>query len=183
MSNALSTALGQIEALTVISRISVMRYKGTDKTLAEIAQELNVDAVVEGSAQLVGQQAGINVRLIDTASGEQLWSQSYQRDLGDLLRLQNEVAQTIALHIETRITPEEEAKLAAQRQINRKTGFWPIAHLHAALGQKDEAFQCLEKAMERRYLFFPWIRKVPTFKWLQDDPRFDDLMRRAGLEP
>jgi tetratricopeptide (TPR) repeat protein len=60
--------------------------------------------------------------------------------------------------------------------------YWTRAHLHAALGEKDEAFRCLEQAAENRFLFFPWVRKVPVFKSLQDDPRFGELMRRAGLE-
>jgi serine/threonine protein kinase/tetratricopeptide (TPR) repeat protein len=426
MTETLITQLGKIEALRVISRISAMRYKGADTPLGEIARELNVDAVVEGSTQRVGQSAGINVRLVDATSEEQLWSQAYQRDLSDLLRLQGEVAQAIALQVEVAVTPDEEARLAASREIDREAyeaylrgtyhlnkytpegiqrgldylqeaieidpanalayaglaaaysdfahmpvptqdafpraraaalralslddtlaeahlsmgevklyyewdlagaepyferaleldpnsaraqmhygwfldvvgrldearprmeraieldpfypiyatwlawwhwwcagqydeaidivlkslemnpdlpqwyyvlggayaekgmleeaiaareklvevrpgmkGFlavtyaqagrrdeaqriaaemaespfyWTRAHIHAALGEEDEAFRCLEEAVERRFLFFPWVRKVPVFKSLQDDPRFDDLMRRAGLE-
>ena len=121
MTEALITALGQIGALRVISRTSSMRYKGTDKPLVEIARELNVDAVVEGSAQRVGQEAGITVRLIHAATEQQLWSQGYQRDLSDLLRLQSQVAQAIAGQVEIAVTPEEEARLAATREVTRES--------------------------------------------------------------
>jgi tetratricopeptide (TPR) repeat protein len=76
----------------------------------------------------------------------------------------------------------DEAEKIAAELAETRSRYWVQAHLHAALGQKDEAFRCLEESLERRFLFFPWVRKVPTFKSLQDDPRFDDLMRRAGLE-
>ena len=121
ITEALITALGQIGALRVISRTSSMRYKGTDKPLVEIARELNVDAVVEGSAQRVGQEAGITVRLIHAATEQQLWSQGYQRDLSDLLRLQSQVAQAIAGQVEIAVTPEEEARLAATREVTRES--------------------------------------------------------------
>lgn len=121
MTEALITALGQIGALRVISRTSSMRYKGTDKPLVEIARELNVDAVVEGSAQRVGQDAGITVRLIHAGTEQQLWSQGYQRDLSDLLRLQSQVAQAIAGQVEIAVTLEEEARLAATREVTRES--------------------------------------------------------------
>lgn len=76
---------------------------------------------------------------------------------------------------------DEAQKIAAELAESRGL-YWSRAHLHVALGQEDEAFRCLEMAAERRFLFFPWVRKVPPFKSLQADPRFDDLMRRAGLE-
>ena len=118
MTEALITYLGKIGALRVISRTSVMRYKGADTPLAEIARELNVDAVVEGSAQRVGQQAGITVRLIRAATDEQLWSEVYQRDLSNLLVLQSELARAIAREIKIALTPQEEARLASARPVN-----------------------------------------------------------------
>jgi tetratricopeptide (TPR) repeat protein len=118
MTEALITDLGKIGALRVISRTSVMRFKGSDTPLAEIARQLNVEAVVEGSAQLVGQQAGITVRLIDAAAEKQLWSQTYQRDLSNLLVLQSELARAIAREIEVAVTPEETTRLASARSVN-----------------------------------------------------------------
>ncbi len=121
MTEALITALGQIGALRVISRTSVMRFKGMNRPLAEIAQELNVGAVVEGSVQRVGQEAGVSVRLIHATTEELLWSQGYQRDLSDLLRLQSQVAQAIARQVEVAVTPEEEARLTAIRKVNQES--------------------------------------------------------------
>ena len=121
MTEALITHLGKIGALRVISRTSVMRFKGAETPLAEIARQLNVDAVLEGSAQLVGQQAGITVRLIDVTTGEQLWSQAYQRGLSNLLVLQSELARSIARRIEIAVTPEEEARLSTERAVNPET--------------------------------------------------------------
>ncbi len=118
MTEALITDLGKIGALRVISRTSVMRFKGADTPLAEIARQLNVEAVVEGSAQLVGEQAGITVRLIDAAAEKQLWSQTYQRDLSNLLVFQSELAQAIAREIEVAVTPEESRLLASARPVN-----------------------------------------------------------------
>jgi len=84
-----------------------------------------------------------------------------------------------------------EVYLAEDTSLDRKVAlkFLPpslqqdnLAHLYAALGDNDKAFQCLEKAIERKYLFFPWIKKIPRFKSIREDPRFDELMQLAGLE-
>ncbi len=122
MTEALITDLGKIGALRVISRTSVMRYKGTSRSLAEIAEELNIDTLVEGSAQRVGHEAGITVRLIDAATERQLWSQSYRRNLNNLLALQSELARAIAQEIEVTLTPQEEHLLSRPQTVD------PAAH-------------------------------------------------------
>ncbi len=119
MTEALISSLAQIGSLKVISRTSAMRYRGTDKPLPQIARELNVEAVVEGSVLTVGERVRITVQLIHAATDQHLWAKSYERDLGDILRLQSEVARAIAGEIQVNLTPQEEgALLARARPVN-----------------------------------------------------------------
>ena len=99
MTDALIAELGQISALRVISRQSSMRYKGSDMPLPEIARELNVDAVVEGSVLHSGERVRVTAQLIGATPERHLWAESYERDLGDVLALHSEVAQAIARKI------------------------------------------------------------------------------------
>ena len=118
MTEALMTNLAKIGALKVISRSSIMRYKGTDKSLGEIAEELGVDAIVEGSALRVGNRVRITAQLIDPETDQALWADSYERDLQDVLLLQSEVAQAIAEQIQVAVTPEETTRLAGARPVD-----------------------------------------------------------------
>ncbi|MBI1825172.1 MAG: protein kinase [Planctomycetes bacterium] len=118
MTEALISDLAKIGSLKVISRTSVMRYKATTKSLPEIARELNVDAVVEGSVLRVGDRVRISAELIRATTDEHLWSESYDRDLSDVLRLQSEVARTIAQEIKVALTPQEQARMGAARPVN-----------------------------------------------------------------
>ncbi len=118
MTEALIANLAKIEALKVISRTSVMRYKGTQKTLPEIARELGVDGLVEGSVQREGDQVRITVQLIHGATDKNVWTDSHQRELRGVLDLQNEVARAIAGKIEARLTPVEQARLATRRSVD-----------------------------------------------------------------
>jgi serine/threonine-protein kinase len=112
MTEALITDLAKIGALKVISRSSTMRYKGTDKPLAEIATELNVDALVEGSALRVNGSVRIMAQLIDPKTEQALWADSYEQDLENVLLLWSEVAQAIAGVVQVALTPEETKRLA-----------------------------------------------------------------------
>src|SRR5512136_2522669 len=94
-----------------------MRYKGMDKYLTQIAEELNVDAVVEGSVLRAGQRVRITAQLIHAATDTHVWAESYERDLEDVLLLQSELAQAIAGEIRVRITPEEKKHLARFRPV------------------------------------------------------------------
>jgi TolB-like protein/DNA-binding winged helix-turn-helix (wHTH) protein len=96
MTEALTTELAQISALKVISRTSVMQYKGTKKPLPQIARELDVDAVIEGAVQRSGDKVEITVQLIHAPSDRHLWAKSYERGLGYVLALQREAANAIA---------------------------------------------------------------------------------------
>ena len=121
MHDALITGLAKIKALKVISRTSVLRYKGTDIPLPEIARELNVDAVIEGSVLRAGNSVRITAQLIHGASDEHIWAESYDRELQEVLHLQSDVAQAIAREIEIAVTPEEKTLLAARRVVNPET--------------------------------------------------------------
>jgi len=105
MTDELITELARLNAVRVISRTSVMRFKNTDKSLPEIARSLNVDAVVEGSVQRVGDRVKINARLLQARTDQELWARSYERDLSDVLGLQHEVAEAIAGSIEVTLAP------------------------------------------------------------------------------
>jgi len=120
MTEELTTDLGQIEALRVISRTSVMRFKGVRPAggLPEIARQLKVDAVVEGSVLRSGDRVRITTQLIDARTDRHLWAHSYERDMRDVLQLQSEVAQAIANEIKIKVTPQEQVRLARARPVS-----------------------------------------------------------------
>jgi len=111
MTDELISDLGQISALRVISRTSVMTYKHVRKPLPEIARELNVDAVVEGTVLRSGDRVRITAQLIEASTDKHLWSQSYEGELRDTLALQNKVARAIADQIRINLNPQEQAAL------------------------------------------------------------------------
>jgi serine/threonine-protein kinase len=117
MTEALITDLAKISALKVISRTSAMHYKNSDKTLPEIARELNVDAVVEGSVLRAEDRVRITAQLIKADTDEHLWAESYERDLRDVLSLQSEVARTIAKEVKVKLTVQEKSLLARARPV------------------------------------------------------------------
>src|ERR1700741_2854293 len=118
MTDELITDLAQISALRVISRTSVMTYKHARKPLPEIARELNVDAVVEGTVLRSGDQVRITAQLIEASADKHLWSQSYQGEFRDTLALQNKVAQAIADQIRINLNPQEQAALKNVRVVD-----------------------------------------------------------------
>jgi TolB-like protein/DNA-binding winged helix-turn-helix (wHTH) protein/Flp pilus assembly protein TadD len=118
MTDELITDLAQISALRVISRTSVMVYKGARKPLPQIARELNVDAVVEGTVLRSGDRVRITAQLIEASTDRHLWSQSYEGELRDTLALQNRVARAIAEQIRISLTPQEQAALKNVKVVN-----------------------------------------------------------------
>lgn len=118
MTDALITNFSKIGALRVISRTSVMRYKGARRPLPEIGKELNVDAVVEGAVLRSDGRVRITAQLIDARTERPLWAETYERDLRDTLALQGEVAQAIANQVLIKITPQEHARLASVRPVS-----------------------------------------------------------------
>ena len=119
MTDELTTKLSQIGALKrVISRSTMMKYKVSAKSASEIARELNVAAIVEGSVVLSGEEARISVQLIEAATEKNLWTNSYTRHVANIVQLQNEVALAIANAIALTLTPGEKARLGNARVVN-----------------------------------------------------------------
>ncbi|HKQ57233.1 MAG TPA: protein kinase [Candidatus Eisenbacteria bacterium] len=116
MTEELITDLASIQALKVISRTSVMRFKGSKEPLTEIARSLDVDAIVEGSVQRAGDRVRITAQLIEASSDRHLWAKSFERDFRDVLALQSEVAREIAKEIQLQISPQASAR--SQRPIH-----------------------------------------------------------------
>ena len=117
MTEELISDLSQISALRVISRTSVMQYKNAKRSLRDIGLELNVDAVVEGSVGRSGTRVRVSAQLIRTSTDTHLWAKSYERDLGDVLALQDEVAAAIADEIRIKLLPAEKTRLAGARAV------------------------------------------------------------------
>ncbi|TMQ58675.1 MAG: tetratricopeptide repeat protein [Candidatus Eisenbacteria bacterium] len=157
MTEALIAGLAKIRALRVISRTSVMRYKGARVALAEIARALEVDAIVEGSVLRSGERVRITALLVDTATDRHLWAETYERDMGDILALQSEVAKAIAGEIQVTITPQEVARLARPRAID------PEAY-HAYLKGRYHWEKRSEEGLKRALHFFQEaIERDPTY--------------------
>ena len=118
MTETLIAGLAKVAALRVTSRTSVMQFKESQKPLKEIAGELNVDAVVEGSVQRTGDRISVAVRLLDASTEEHIWTGTYNRDLRDVETVQNEVATAITQAIQITVTPQEHSRLTRARPIN-----------------------------------------------------------------
>ena len=122
MTEELTNRLAQISALRVISRTSVAQYKNSHKSLPEVAKELHVDAVVEGSVMRANDRVRITAQLIQASTDQHLWAKTYEREPQDVLTLQDEVAQAIADEVKVTLTPQEQARLSNSRPVN------PAAH-------------------------------------------------------
>jgi TolB-like protein/predicted TPR repeat methyltransferase len=118
MTEALITDLSRISELKVASRSSAMRYKGSDKPLSEVARELNVDAIVEGSVAREGDRVAVTAQLIEAATETNLWADRYEREISSIMALQADVARAIAREIQVTLTPQEEALLASSREVD-----------------------------------------------------------------
>ena len=118
LTEELITALAKIGELRVVSRTSVMLYKGVSKPLPEIARELGVDAIVEGTVLRSGHRVRITVQLIDAGKESHLWAESYERDLRNVLALQAEVAKAIAHEVQVKLTPQEQVQFAQVHLVN-----------------------------------------------------------------
>ncbi len=164
MTDELITNLGKISALRVISRQSMMRYKGSKKPLPQIARELNVDALVEGTVLRSGDRVRITANLLYAPTDRHLWAETYERDLRDVLALQGEVARAIANEVKIKITPQEQTRLAPARPVD------PEAHeLYLkgsdSLGRGDpkKALEYFQQATQkdpnfaRAYLGIAWV--------------------------
>ena len=153
MTDVLTNELAQIGGLRVISRTSAMRYKATDKSLPEIARELNVDILIEGSVQQSGEDVLFTLQLIDGRTDRHLWSDSYKRPLQDVLTLQGEVAYAIAQAVQVTLTPQEEARLVRKRSTDSNAiRMWIVGNHHLkVLGEEsaNKALRAFEEATLR----------------------------------
>jgi TolB-like protein/DNA-binding winged helix-turn-helix (wHTH) protein/Tfp pilus assembly protein PilF len=118
MTDQLITDLAKIGSLRVISGTSVMQYKRANKSLPDIARELNVDAIIEGSAVRSGQRVRITAQLIQARTDQHLWAETYDRDRGDILNLQSEVSSAIAQQVRAQLTPTQQAQLHRGHAVN-----------------------------------------------------------------
>jgi TolB-like protein/DNA-binding winged helix-turn-helix (wHTH) protein/Flp pilus assembly protein TadD len=153
MTDELITDLAKIHALRVISRNSMMQYKGKHKPTPQIARELNVDALVEGTVMRSGDRVRITAQLIEAPNDRHLWAETYEGDLRNILALQGEVAAAIAKEVKLKLSPQEEIHLANARPVN------PEAHeaylrgqyrLHGMAAEATDTLksQSIEKAID-----------------------------------
>src|SRR5882762_6596836 len=158
MTEELIGRLAGIRNLRVISRTSVMRFKDTQLLVPEIAKTLGVDAVVEGSVMRQGNQIRVHAQLIRAATDEHFWSESYDRDLRDVLALQSDVAQAIARKVEVTVSGEEHHRLAAVRPVS------PEVYENYLKGRFALAQSLNKTTSEQSISYFnEAIRKDPTF--------------------
>jgi TolB-like protein len=158
MTQELNTQLARIGALKVISRTSAMKYKKTAKSMAEIGRDLNVDAIVTGTVLRSGGKVRITAHLIRAATDDQIWAESFNRDLKDILVLQSDVARAIVDRIRVKATPQEAARLSGARPVD------PEAHEAYLKGlynwNKGRAPEYMGKAVE---YFNEAIEKDPGY--------------------
>ena len=157
MTDAVIENLGQIEALRVISRTSVMQYKTAPPSMREVGRALDVAGVVEGTVKWSGDQVVVTVRLIDAATDERLWSGRFERELKDVLTLQREVALAIAQEIEVQLKPQEQKRLEEARPVD------PEAYDFFLLGRHFRERDTMEDWEQAITYFERSIAKDTTF--------------------
>jgi TolB-like protein/DNA-binding winged helix-turn-helix (wHTH) protein len=157
MTDALIADLSKIGALRVTSRTSSIRYKKTSKSLPEIARELNVDGVVEGSVMRSGNRVRIIARLIHAPTEQNLWTETYERDLGDVLKLQGDVAEAVADQVRAQVTPEQHARLRSAPMVN------PSAYEAYLKGRFSEVPSTQAGLKQAQDYFTKAIREDPGF--------------------
>jgi TolB-like protein/DNA-binding winged helix-turn-helix (wHTH) protein/Flp pilus assembly protein TadD len=161
MTDELITEISRIQALRVISHTSVMEYKGTRKHLPQIARELKVDDIVEGSIVREGGEVRVTVQLLDAPNDRHLWSEDYQRPIGSILRLQREIAQSIAQQVRLKLTSQQEARLPPAPAVNPQAyddylrGHYYLMTLYAMHQPLDTARQYFEESIQRDPGFAP----------------------------
>jgi TolB-like protein len=157
MTEALIADLAGIRALRVVSRTSAMHYKGARRPLPEIARELGVDAIVEGSVLKVGPRVRITAQLIEASTDHHLWAERYERDLSDVLAIQSEVAQAIVREIQVQLTQQERTRLGQARRVDPEAH---EAYLKGRYLMNRRTIESLERAL---VLFERAIERDPTY--------------------
>ena len=169
MTEELITELSRISALKVISRTSIMRYKNPDKGLPEIARELGVDGIVEGSVLRSGGRVRVTAQLIYAPKDINIWAQTYDRDLQDVLALQATVASAIAEEIRVKMKPDEKAQFHSRRPVNLKAheaymqGRYHLQLECDSVFKKDSATAAAAEAVEAEKYFRLAIQEDPNY--------------------
>lgn len=159
MTDQLITDLAKVGSLRVISRTSVMQYKTAKKRLPEIARELNVDAIVEGSVIRSGQRVRVTAQLVQGSTDRHLWAETYDRDLGDILKLQGELADAIAQQVRAELTPTQKDLIRRAHTVNPEAY---DAYLRGRLILTNE-FTKPDSLKKAQHLFEEAIQKDPSF--------------------
>jgi eukaryotic-like serine/threonine-protein kinase len=180
MTEQLTTDLGQISALRVILRTSAMQDKRTNKKLPEIARELHVDAVVEGAVERVGNQVRITAQLIEAPTDRHLWAKSYERNLRNILKLQDDVAQAIANEVRIKLTPQERIHLANARPVKPEAHQSYLRGLYELRKQEDESIQKAILHFQQAITLDP--SDALAYSGLADAYYDQSTFRRAPLE-
>jgi eukaryotic-like serine/threonine-protein kinase len=141
MTEALISELARLKALRVISRTSAMKYKGVQRSLPEIARELSVDAILEGSALLVGKRVRVTVQLVAAKTDEMLWADRYDGEIEDVLDLQSRIAGTVAKEIAVQVSPSEVARLEKRRPVNPEAHVEYLKGRHTATAASPQAIE------------------------------------------
>ena len=157
MTDALITRLAQISSLRVISRTSVMGYRGAGKSLPQIARDLHVDAVVEGTVLRSGDQVRISAELVEAAADRHLWANTYEREIGDVIALQRDLASAIAEQVNARLTSREREGLARAEHVN------PEAYDEYLKGRHDLAIRTQVGLEDARRHFLSAAEIDPRF--------------------
>ena len=186
ITESLITDLSKIGALRVISRPLVMQYKDSSKTLPEIGRELNVDTVLTGSVQRSGDQMKFAVQLINASTNKNLWTRTYEKNLRDVLALQNEVARDVASNINIQVTTQEQARLGRTRPVNPEAYDLYLRgqfYLHRQNKEDNElAIKALEQAVDKDSSFaaaFADLAQAYVWKLFLFSPEEKELPEKA----
>lgn len=198
ITEALITELARVKALRVMSRASVMQYKQTKKPLHQIGRELNVDAILTGSVTRFGDHASIAVQLTHAGSDRNLWSESYERSLRDLLTLQKKLARDIVSEIRVQLTPQEQVRLGNARPVTpeaydhylhgqfyfhqqtRESNEAAIAAFERAV-RDDSSFAAGHAALAQAYVWKLFLFSPNERKWAEN--AFVEIEKALALDP
>ena len=182
MTEELTTQLAQISALRVISRTSVMQYKDSKKSLPQVAKELQVDAVVEGSVMRSDDRVRITAQLIQASTDKHLWAKSYEGDARDVFGLQQEVAHAIADEVKVQLTPQEQTRLSSSRPVNPAAyeAYLKGVYFNKGTGaQQRKAKEYFEEAIQIDSTYGPAYAGLADYYWSTLDLRPRDSMPNA----
>jgi TolB-like protein len=172
MTEALITDLGKISSPRVISRQSIMQYKGSRKPLQEVAKELKVDAVLEGAVERSGDRVRVTVRLQRVSPESQVWANEYSRGIRDVMALEDEIARAVAGEIQARLTPEERTRLTSAESFTFKGG---EENLRAGIAYFKKAIE-KDPGYARAYAGLSWALWLSAVRGVQA-PK--DVLREA----